>query len=446
VIAAFTERLHSYERCTPKDAVEFAWLTRLPREHFPELRALFPTSEEQEEFNRTWERSLEEELRLIRSETAAAKLQCHNLVAIDTDGYISRKSEESLFPPRSEFNPHYLEEWEYPSGAVKLSDPLYVERDADKRIKLEIVKSGTTVTIRAPRQTGKTSLLMRALHLAHEQELKILFCDLQGVDRETIDSLENFLHYLAQFVYSELDFDVMEVESLWQTLSLPPKYRLTNLMNRVLDKSDIQIVLAVDEADRLLQTGFHADFFALIRSWHNKRAYSEQWNKLSIVMVISTEPHLLINDANQSPFNVGLKLTLEDFTAAQVRDLNQRHGSPLHESDFSQFMHLLSGHPYLTRLALYTLVTEGLAWRDLNCRAINDQGPFGEHLRHQYMLLRDEPVLGEALKQVIRNGNYQDDMALYRLLRAGLIRGSGERYACRCGLYERYFREKLCLR
>ena len=83
-----------------------------------------------------------------------------------------------------------------------------------------------------------------------------------------------------------------------------------------------QIVpLALDEVDRLLQTPFHSDFFALLRSWHNSRALDEQWDKLNMIMVISTEPYLLIADVNQSPFNVGLKIYLEDFNEAQIRDL-----------------------------------------------------------------------------------------------------------------------------
>jgi hypothetical protein len=75
-------------------------------------------------------------------------------------------------------------------------------------------------------------------------------------------------------------------------------------------------------------------------------------------MVISTEPYLLIADPNQSPFNVGLKLSLEDFSMDQVRDLNQRHGAPVRESDIPELTALLGGHPYLTRKALYTVVTE----------------------------------------------------------------------------------------
>lgn len=77
------------------------------------------------------------------------------------------------------------------------------------------------------------------------------------------------------------------------------------LANYVLPKSDKPIMLALDDVDRLLKFDFRTDFFSLLRSWHNNRATDSRWRKLNIVLVISTEPHLLIADDNRSPFNVG---------------------------------------------------------------------------------------------------------------------------------------------
>ena len=49
----------------------------------------------------------------------------------------------------------------------------------------------------------------------------------------------------------------------------------------------------------------------------------------------------------------------------------------------------------------------------------------------------------EKLKQVIENGYCADETARFRLLQAGLIKGSGDVYACRCDLYRMYFKDKL---
>lgn len=356
---------------------------------------------------------------------------------LDADG-----GADEIHPPLPEFDPRFIEKLPAPGGAVRLRDELYVERDADGRLRREVVKRGSTTTIRAARQTGKSSLLVRGVHHARECDAKVVCLDLQRVDQDHLETADAFLRYLAEFIVRKLRLDV-GVERQWRG-SLGPQDKLTCLIeDYVLGEGRDSVVLAIDEADRLLQTGFHKDFFALVRSWHNSRAFDERWDRLNIVLVISTEPYLLIPDVTQSPFNVGLTLYLEDFDAEQVRDLNRRHGSPVREADFPEFMALFGGHPYLTRKALYTLVTRRMAWGDLVREAAKDHGPFGDHLRHHHWLLRDEPELRAALRQVIRADRCKDDMTFFRLLRAGLVKGSGEVCRCRCELYRVYFEDKL---
>jgi len=106
-------------------------------------------------------------------------------------------------------------------------------------------------------------------------------------------------------------------------------------------------------------------------------------------------------------------------------------------------MRLLDGQPYLTRKALYTMLTEELSWKALARISATDQGPFGDHLRHLFWLLRDDPTLVQAIKQVVRQERSTDELAMYRLTRAGLVKGAGAAYAWRCDLYQQYFQDKL---
>jgi hypothetical protein len=356
-------------------------------------------------------------------------------------------AEETLHPPLPEFDPRFLEELPVPGGAVTLRDKLYVEREADVQLQREIVKWSSTITIRAPRQTGKTSLLMRGIRHARQNGAKVVSLDFQGFGHDQLASPDTFLHELATIICRELRLDLSEVEKSWQGVgSLGAQNKLTYFLEDiVLPKFETPLILAMDEGDYLLQTSFYQDFFGLVRSWHNRRARYEEWEKLNLIMVVSTEPYLLIDDISQSPFNVGLILELADFSEDQVHDLNRRHGSPVAKRDLPQLMSLLNGHPYLTRKALYTLVTERqrLTWSDLLRVAAIDSGPFGDHLRRQQWALRDQPKLREALKQIIRSNQCSDDMALFRLLRAGLVKGSGDAYTCRCDLYRLYFKDKL---
>jgi hypothetical protein len=273
----------------------------------------------------------------------------------------------------------------------------------------------------------------------------VAYLDLQDFGSDRLASSEVFLRDLAELLVYELQLDPAETERAWRGL-LGPQQKLTHLIgHQLLPQFEAPVILIMDDVDCLLQTSFYEDFFGLVRSWHNRRALDEQWSKFNLVMVISTEPHMLIADANQSPFNVGLKLYLEDFNESQVYDLNERHGSPVKAQEFPQLLKLLNGHPYLTRKALYTLVMERLSWSDLSRMVTSEQGPFGDHLRRQHWLVHNERALQDALKQIIKRNQCADERALFRLLRAGLVKGSGHFYTCRCDLYRQYFQQKLNL-
>ena len=60
----------------------------------------------------------------------------------------------------------------YPNGAVPLGSPFYLERKpVEAQIKQEIRKPGTLIRIKAPREMGKTSLLLRILEFAKTPKL-----------------------------------------------------------------------------------------------------------------------------------------------------------------------------------------------------------------------------------------------------------------------------------
>lgn len=365
--------------------------------------------------------------------------------ALSREGLEISEVPTDLSAPIPAFDVDLLDALTVPGGAVDLHDPFYIVRDADGRLQRELARRGrgTTTTIRAPRQTGKSSLLARGMHAARERGARIIYLDLQRVERRALATPDRFLRYLADLIVHQLRLDAREVERAWHS-PLGPQDRLTGLLeDTVLPAVEAPLVLAVDEADRLLQTGFHSDFFALIRSWHDARARDDRWDRIHFVIVISTEPYLLIANANQSPFNVGLKLYLHDFDAAQVAELNRRHGAPLADSELAELLLLTGGQPYLTRMALYTLVVEGHTWGELVRRAADDRGPFGDHLRHHLQLLHDQPALRDALRQAFRHGDCPDAAARFRLVQAGLLRESGGACAPRCDLYQRYFQDRL---
>ena len=134
----------------------------------------------------------------------------------------------------------------------------------------------------------------------------------------------------------------------------------------------------------------------MFRSWHNRRALDPggPWSRLTLAIAYATEAHLFITDLNQSPFNVGTRLLLEDFSPAQVADLNGRHNCPLPTDEaVTRFYRLVGGQPYLVRRGLDEISRRHLPIDAFEAEADRDEGLFGDHLRRILVTLSQEEGL-----------------------------------------------------
>ena len=350
-----------------------------------------------------------------------------------------------LTPTNPRVDPKFLEALYEPGGAMRVRSEFYIARAADDILQRELSKPhGTTIIIQGTRQTGRSSLLMRGIAQMRQQHNRVVYLDLQVVEPHYLETLDGFLHYFATHLVTQLRLDSAEVDKAWRGGFGAPDKMTYLLEDYVLPALDSRMVLALDEVDRLLGTPFQDTFFGLLRFWHNSRALNELWEKLSMVLAISTEPYLLIKDITQSPFNIGQKIRLGDFTLSQVQELNDRYRQPLSIADLGDFMTFLGGHPYLTHRALYTMVKEDVPWSQLKAALVEGQYSFGDHLRRYVWYLRDQPDLRDSLKHILRHSECLDETIFYRLLRSGLIKGSS-RQSCTlyCGLYAEYLKDKL---
>jgi transcriptional regulator with XRE-family HTH domain len=332
---------------------------------------------------------------------------------------------------------------EAPAGAMRPTSPFYIERTADSQLRHQLAGQGTTTTIQAGRQTGKTSLLTHAISAYQSEQGKIIYLDFHLVDDVSSENLTSFLRFLSEAIAEQLDLEWEVVDKYWQAARNPAQTFNRFLQQEMLRRFEQPVLLAIDEADLLLGAEYQKHFFALLRAWDSRRAFDADWRKLNLVMVISTHPYLLIDDVNLSPFNVGLTIRLRDFDSGQVADLNQRHGGPLKQSEVSALMSLVGGHPYLVRQAYYTLVSERLSLTDLLHVASSPEGPFGKHLLFYLHSLKKNPVLLAAFQQLLHGQRSPDEALLERLAAVGLIQQEDGKWRPRCGLYGEFFKRQI---
>ena len=219
------------------------------------------------------------------------------------------------------------------------------------------------------------------------------------------------------------------------------------LRREVLAKLNAPLVWGLDEVDRLFVTAYGSEVFGLFRSWHNERALDPTgpWAALTLVIAYATEAHLFITDMNQSPFNVGTRLTLEDFSLEQVAELNRRCGMPLKdEPELKRFTSLVDGHPFLVRRSLHEMATTKIDIGKFEARADLDEGIFGDHLRRILVLLAKDPALTEVVRGVLRGQACPTPESFYRLRSAGVMSGNSQSdVRPRCRLYEKYLSRHL---
>ncbi len=212
----------------------------------------------------------------------------------------------------------------YPSGAVPLGSPFYLERKPiEAQIKQEIKKPGTLIRIKAPREMGKTSLLLRILEFAKAQNYHTVSLNLDQVDQSILSDLNQFLRWLCANIARQLHLKPC-LDDYWDQ-DLGSKISCTSYFEDYLLKSvQAPLVLALDEAHQIFEHSVVAkDFLPLLRSWYEESKTSPLWQKLRLVIVHSTEIYVPLQ-LNQSPFNVGLPIQLSHFSQDEVKQLAQR--------------------------------------------------------------------------------------------------------------------------
>ncbi|MBP0017068.1 MAG: AAA-like domain-containing protein [Cyanobacteria bacterium SBLK] len=335
---------------------------------------------------------------------------------------------------------------EYPNGPVPLDSPFYIPRPPlEEQAYNEILKPGCVLRIKAPKEMGKSSLLNRVLARAEAlgyYRVNVNFQQVDGVD------LDKFLRGFCTQVSRGLNLKP-NLDEYWDE-DIGSKVNCTCYFQwYLLDNLDRPVVLALNEVNTLFEYPQLArEFLPLLRSWHEEAKQLGVWQKLRLAVVYSTEVYVPLN-INQSPFNVGLPLTIPEFIAQQVETLADLHGLDWHAGQTERLMALVGGHPLLIRLALYHLAhPDPGSPKDLEqllAESATEGGIYREHLRRHWLTLQHNPDLAGAIAAAIATDAPipLKPILAYRLESLGLVMLQGDTIDIRYELYRRYFRQQF---
>lgn len=335
--------------------------------------------------------------------------------------------------------------WSYPDGPVPLDSPLYVKRPPiEELVYQEVTQPGCVIRIRAPKQMGKTSLVLRLCAFAQKQGYHTVHLNCYQIDFDCLTDLNKLLRNLCWRIATELGIDP-NLNDIWDE-EIGCKLNCSFYLHYLLKQIESPVVLVLNEVDRFFENPhISQEFFALLRSWCEEGRQNPTWHKLRLVVVYSTEDYATL-DINRSPFNIGLPIGLPEFTQQQVEELAGRHGLDWSTGkESAQLMSLVGGHPALIRIALYYLCSGVITLKDLVQEALANGGIYRYHLWRHWAKLQEKPSLAKTYTDVVtaKQGISLDPIEAYKLESLGLIRFEGSRILPRCELYRAYFAKQL---
>ena len=339
---------------------------------------------------------------------------------------------------------------ELPNTPVPLDSALYVQCPPIETLAFEeILKPGALIRIKAPKHMGKTSLVMRISAHAQSRGYSTVRLNLLQADDSVLSNLERLLRWFCANVTLQLGIESL-LDDYWDA-DLGFKVSCTTyLQGYILAQLDSPLVVTLDEVNRLFKyLQVAQEFLPLLRFWHEEANNVPIWQKLRLIVTHSTEIYISLN-INQSPFNVGLSLRLNEFTRSQIGELAKRFGLEREEfgvtpEQIDALARLVNGHPYLINLAFCHLLTRNNDIDRIFAEAATDTGIYRDYLRGHLITLGRYPELTLAYKQVINADKpvTLNSIAAYELESMGLVKLKGNETIPFCELYRTYFRDRL---
>jgi hypothetical protein len=239
----------------------------------------------------------------------------------------------------------------FQAGGTLGSDAVsYIERNADQEL-LDHLLHGELCYVLTSRQMGKSSLMARASSRLRQRSVAVVTLDLTAIGQNV--TREQWYEGLAGITGRQLGMED-ELESYWkQQQHISPMQRYFRVIDTmVLPRSRGSLVIFIDEIDAVRSLPFSSsEFFAALRESCNRRAIDGDWERVAFCLLGAALPQDLVSDPSVTPFNVGRRIVLRDFTLTEARHLalGLRRSTPVAETLIERVIYWTNGHPYLTQ-------------------------------------------------------------------------------------------------
>jgi hypothetical protein len=165
-------------------------------------------------------------------------------------------------------------------------------------------------------------------------------------------------------------------------------------------------------------------------------------SKLRLIVAHAAEVYIPL-DINRSPFNVGISIEIDEFSADRIQVLATKHQLNWTQPEIDRLMELIGGHPFLVRLLMFEAASHNIDLTTAIATASSRGGIFDlYHISRIESTLKSQPDLLAATIEVFNSpaGVSLSSNLKHRLEGLGVVKLTDEVVVPRCELYRQYFR------
>ena len=228
-----------------------------------------------------------------------------------------------------------------------IPESLYVQRDADRQIRNVIGDMGRPGYILVARQMGKTNLLINAKRTCLDTTELFAYVDLS----KPFSSASECFRYIIDTVVESLpaNFDDLAMRlSASRTDNVPAYKEHERELRAILSAITGKLIISLDEIDSLNNAPFSDQIFAQIRGIYFSRINIPEFARLTYILSGVVDPNDIIKDKRISPFNIGQKIYLDDFSENEFYDFLNRANLAIDDDISKRIYHWTQGNPRIT--------------------------------------------------------------------------------------------------
>lgn len=231
-----------------------------------------------------------------------------------------------------------------------IPNDLYIEREADSQLLKTVEDMGRPGYVLVARQMGKTNLLLNAKRKLDNSGNGFIYVDVSN----TFPDIRDFFRNTIDAYFSSHGGENSGIEASIRAARagaglIPPHKEHEEELRAVLQSIPGKLIICLDEIDALTRTGYADQVFSFIRSiYFSGRVNFPEFSRLTFVLSGVAEPSELIRDKSVSPFNIGEKIYLDDFSREEFESFVQKARLEIAQNLIDRVYHWASGNPRIS--------------------------------------------------------------------------------------------------